>query len=89
MNCYKIIVSIDFSAMSSKRFSSFDDSSSLSEHLNAFPVNGELVKGIQGYQFQPRCNSYTSSEEDASSEGVQIVQLAQMSFNVRLGNLNW
>ena len=43
MNCYKIIVSIDFSAMSSKRFSSFDDSSSLSEHLNAFETTSVFI----------------------------------------------
>ena len=72
-----------------RKFSSSDDSSSSSEHLNAFSVNGELVEGIQGYQFQPRRDSYTSSEEDASSEGADSSTGTNDSFNVRLGNLNW
>ena len=75
--------------MISKSFSSSDDSSSSSEHLNAFSVNGELVEGIQGYQFQPRHDSYTSSEEDASSEGADSSTGTNDSFYVRLGNLNW
>ena len=70
-------------------FQSSDDRSSSSEHLNAFPVNGELVKEIQGYQFQPRRNSYTSSEEDASSEDADSSTGTNDSFNVRLGYLNW
>ena len=52
-------------------------------------MNGELVEGIQGYQFQPRCDSYTTSEEDASSEGADSSTGTNVSFTVRLGNLNW
>ncbi len=46
-------------------------------------MDDKLVEGIQGYQFQPRRDSYTSSEEDASGETG-----TNDSFNVRLGNLD-
>ena len=86
--CLQSLSATDFSAMNSDSFSSSGDSSSSSEHLSAFPVDDELVEGIQGYQFQPRRDFYMSSEEDASGQDAESSTGTNDSFNVRLGNLD-
>ena len=42
-----------------------------------------MVEGIQGYQFQPRRDSYISSEENASGEDAEGSTGTNDSFNVR------
>ena len=68
-------------------FSSSSDCSSSSEDLD-FLLNHQLADGIQGYQFQPRRDSYTSQSSEADSENTQSSDTDQ-SVSVRLSNLNW
>ena len=80
-------MSVDVSRLSGDDSSSSSESSSSSDDLQEFLNNSLEVHEIQGYQYQPRRDSYNS--ESSESEGNHDTSDSEESAPVRLGNLDW
>ena len=67
------------------------ESDSSDEDLEDFVEANVNIDGIQGYQFQPRRNSYTGDTSNSDGDGEKAEQQPEAEANAvaHLGNLNW
>ena len=64
-------------------------SSSSDESLDEFHRDLLQADAILGYQFEPRRDSYSASDESADIEGEEQMSIEGETSLVRLGNLDW
>ena len=71
--------------------SSSNDSDSANEDLSDFVEANINIDGIQGYQFQPRRDSYTGDTSESDGDEEKAIQQPEAEANAvaRLVNLNW
>ena len=74
---------------SSERSSESRTSSSSGESLDEFHRDILEADAILGYQFEPRRDFYSTSDESADIEGEERMSIEGESSPVRLGNLDW
>ena len=71
--------------------SSSSDSGSSNEDLADFVEANISIDGIQGYQFQPRQDSYSGETSESDGDGEKGKRQAEAEANAvaHLRNLNW
>ena len=74
---------------SSDRLSESSTSSSSGESLDEFHTDLLQADAILGYQFEPRRDSYSVSDEFADINGEEHMLIEGETSLVRLGNLDW
>ena len=74
---------------SSDRLSESSTSSSSGESLDEFHRDLLQADAILGYQFEPRRDSYSASDESADINGEEHMSIEGETSLVRLGNLDW
>ena len=74
---------------SSDRLSESSTSSSSRESLDEFHRDLLQADAILGYQFEPRRDAYSASDESAYINGEEYMSIEGETSLVRLGNLDW